>query len=402
MEQQIQDVITQICRYDKNDPKRQKTLNRLLIIIQQLPGIYHSSHQDYPEAFNRTLEWVSKNIDRFEPKTTSIQQSLVIGINGYLSRLITIKMHPTKSSNPTILLDLHAHRYAEQFASEQATSTKGDQVYLNTLSVYAVHSYLKGFSIKTALHQSDCWYPDLRAIFNVADLILPNLGKLECRWVLPREETIFIPTEARENRLGYIFLLFTEELDRVELLGFIPGEDIKRETESIAISQLQSIDAFFETIHQLQVKVNLHQWFIGLFTQDWQPVESIIKGRMITSLSIDSLATSISRGKILSLKQSGIEQQIILVLTLTSKSTTEAEVCLQIYPIDAQDNLPPGLSVKVLDELGNACLEAKTNNADDWIELEFDCRSGEDFSLQIIWGEMKLLEQFEFLLPSNS
>ena len=84
MEQQIQDVITQICRYDKNDPKRQKTLNRLLIIIQQLPGIYHSSHQDYPEAFNRTLEWVSNNIDRFEPKTTSIQQSLVIWINGYL------------------------------------------------------------------------------------------------------------------------------------------------------------------------------------------------------------------------------------------------------------------------------------------------------------------------------
>lgn len=84
MEQQIQDAITQICRYDKNDPKRQKTLNRLLIIIQQPPGIYRSSHQDYPEAFNRTLEWVSNNIDRFEPKTTSIQQSLVIWINDYL------------------------------------------------------------------------------------------------------------------------------------------------------------------------------------------------------------------------------------------------------------------------------------------------------------------------------
>lgn len=84
MEQQIKDEIAQIINRDKNNLQRQKALNRLLIIIQQLPGIYRSSHQDYPEAFNRTLEWVSNNIDRFEPKTASIQQSLVIWINGYL------------------------------------------------------------------------------------------------------------------------------------------------------------------------------------------------------------------------------------------------------------------------------------------------------------------------------
>ena len=303
-------------------------------------------------------------------------------------------MNPTQSSHPTILLDRHAHRYAEQFASEQATPEKGEQVYLNTLSVYAVHTYLQYFSIKTALHQSDCWYPGLRAMFNVADLILPDLGKLECRSVLPREETVFLPTEVRENRLGYIFLLFTEVLDRVELLGFIPGKDINPQTESIAISKIQSIESFFDTINQLQVKVNLRQWFTDFFTQDWQPVESIMLGRMVRGLSLESSPTSVSRGKILNLQRNNLKKQIILVVKVTHKSTTEIEVCLQIYPGDVRDNLPPGLLVQVLDRSGKSCLEAETKNVDNCIKLEFDCQPGENFSLQIRWGEMKLLEQF--------
>ncbi|MDJ0691166.1 MAG: DUF1822 family protein [Xenococcaceae cyanobacterium MO_188.B32] len=303
-------------------------------------------------------------------------------------------MKPTQSSNPTIILDRHAHHYAEQFASEQATPEKGEQVYLNTLSVYAVHTYLKSFSLKTTLLQSDCWHPGLRAISNVADLILPNFGKLECRWVLPREEFISIPTEARENRLGYIFLLFTEELDRVKLLGFIPGKEINPETESIALSQLKPIDSFFETIYRSQAKVNLSKWFTDLFSQNWQPVESLMLGRMVRGLSIDSSATSISRGKILSLQRNNLEKQIILVLTVTYKSTTDIEICPQIYPVDVRDNLPQGLLVQVLDRSGNILVEAETQNVYDWIKLEFDCQKGDDFSVQIIWEEVKLLEQF--------
>ncbi|MEL6580482.1 MAG: hypothetical protein AAFQ14_12070 [Cyanobacteria bacterium J06621_12] len=71
------------CRQD-NLTKRRTSLNRLLILIQQLPGIYTVSHQDYPEAYNRTLMWVCQNIDRFEPTRESVEKSLVIWINGYL------------------------------------------------------------------------------------------------------------------------------------------------------------------------------------------------------------------------------------------------------------------------------------------------------------------------------
>jgi hypothetical protein len=84
VEEQIKEAIALICRYDHQSLQRQKSLNRLLLLIQQLPGIYRTAHQDYPEAYNRALEWVCKNIDRFEPKGESIQKSLEIWINGYL------------------------------------------------------------------------------------------------------------------------------------------------------------------------------------------------------------------------------------------------------------------------------------------------------------------------------
>jgi hypothetical protein len=80
----LQDLISQVCQHETASPERQKALNRLLRAIAQLPGIYRSSHQDYPEAFNRTLEWVSKNIDRFVANPSSVQSSLVTWINGYL------------------------------------------------------------------------------------------------------------------------------------------------------------------------------------------------------------------------------------------------------------------------------------------------------------------------------
>jgi hypothetical protein len=82
----LQSLIDEVCRYAEQTPERQKALNRLLIVIQQLPGIYKSTHQDYPLALNKTWEWVSRKICQFEPRFPSLQQSLVFWINSYAFR----------------------------------------------------------------------------------------------------------------------------------------------------------------------------------------------------------------------------------------------------------------------------------------------------------------------------
>ena len=84
MDEQLRNLIDEVCRYSDPSPERQKALNRLLVVIQQHPGIYRSSHQDYPQALNQTWEWVSRKIGEFEPRPPSVQQSLVTWINGNL------------------------------------------------------------------------------------------------------------------------------------------------------------------------------------------------------------------------------------------------------------------------------------------------------------------------------
>ena len=84
VDEQLRDLIYEVCRYENPSPQRQKALNRLLMVIEQLPGLYKSSHQDYPQALNQTWEWVSRKIGEFEPRSPSVQQSLVTWINGYL------------------------------------------------------------------------------------------------------------------------------------------------------------------------------------------------------------------------------------------------------------------------------------------------------------------------------
>lgn len=312
-------------------------------------------------------------------------------------------MNLTRSLPIPVLLDKDSHRYAIQFAAEQATPQKGKQVYLNTLAVCGVHQYLKWLSIPSNLSQSDCWHPGLRAIFNVADLVLPNIGKLECRPVLPDEQTFIIPPETTDNRIGYVAVRLNEELDRVELLGYIAPHQISQPPEPISITQLQPLDSLLETIHRLSLSTNLSQWLEGIFHSEWQPLEVLLASqgrlfRMANNNLVDESnitpARVISRGKVISWENDGDRVSLILIVRMTNKSTEEVDICLQLYPFGEME-LPPGLKIMVLDESNRPCLEAETRQEDNWIQLEFTCRSEEKFAINIVMGEICITEQFK-------
>lgn len=74
---ELQRLIDQVCSYPDRSKERQKALNKLLIVIQQLRGIYKSSHPDYPEALNRTWEWLCREIGKFKVRSdkADLQQS---------------------------------------------------------------------------------------------------------------------------------------------------------------------------------------------------------------------------------------------------------------------------------------------------------------------------------------
>jgi hypothetical protein len=85
MDERLRQLIEAVCQHPKGSREWRKAMHRLLIELQQLPGILKSSHPDYLHALNQTWEWISRYIcSTFEVRTPSIQESLVKWINGYL------------------------------------------------------------------------------------------------------------------------------------------------------------------------------------------------------------------------------------------------------------------------------------------------------------------------------
>ena len=297
-------------------------------------------------------------------------------------------MNSTISQYISVPLDQDAHRYAEEFAAEQATPEKGKQVYLNTLAVYAVHSYLKWLGVECDLTVSDSWHPGLRALFNVADLVLPNIGKLECRPVLPGERTLKIPLEVTQDRIGYVAVQFHQQLDSVQLLGFTPAMTSDEPLEELHLQQLQSLVTLIETIHM----VNLRQWLEGIFKQDWQAPELVLAGNLRRIQNFRNIQTnnSTTRAKVIHLAG----HPLVLVVQVTPQHTEEVNIRLRLYPSNNVNYLPQDLQIILFDQAGTACMQAQTRSTNDCIQLEFDCQLGEKFSVNVILEKTSLTEKF--------
>ena len=272
---------------------------------------------------------------------------------------------------------------ARQFAAEQSTPEKGLRVYLNTLAVWSVHRYLKWLQIDTDVNQGDSWNPSLRALFDVADLLIPELGKIECRPFLQGEDVIALPVEARQNRLGYIGVGFSDRLDEVELLGF----SSLVEPEELARKNLQSLDIFLEYLDKLATKpINLQQWLQEIFTEGWEAVEDLLTPR---TPSLAFRFSSVRRAKLIELAT-----PVILVITLIPEASKNLVINLQIYPQGEQRELPSNLKLMVLTETGEVFREVITNSGDTFLRYEFSGSPQEKFGIKMELGETSYSQNF--------
>ncbi|NEO65755.1 MAG: DUF1822 family protein, partial [Moorea sp. SIO4G2] len=288
----------------------------------------------------------------------------------------------TESTNIKVSLSPYAHSYAAQFAAEQTTPRKGKHVYLNTLAVYAINNYLKWLNIPSNLAQSDCWNPGLRALFDVADLVLPNIGKLECRPVLPGQSTLNVPLEVTEDRIGYVAVQFSEQLDQVELLGFAPYHAIAKSLDPLPLEQLESLDTLIDKIDWIKKSVRIRQWFEEIFQADWQPPASLlpqyryrssvekpsfrgpkledIKGPSNQDARIEALRghdRSTMRAKLMDLAGQGVV--LLLQVHFQPPDTEDIDIFMRLYPAGDSMYLPPDLQVNLLDESGNSCMKTQ-------------------------------------------
>ncbi|MGB7445269.1 MAG: DUF1822 family protein [Coleofasciculaceae cyanobacterium] len=309
-------------------------------------------------------------------------------------------MNGTVSPSPHLNVPLPrvAHNLARQFAAEQATSAKGMRVYLNTLAVWAVHRYLNWLQIEVDLSAGKSWQPAMRALFDVADLVLPNLGKLECRPVLPGETILTLPPEVTQNRIGYLPVQFSDRLEEVQLLGFVSAVALEDSPEQLQLTELQPLEVLLEQLDQLlanpslpKTPVNLSRWLQNIFETGWQTVEEVFAS------PIPALAfrrSSLRRAKLIELVTNQASYSLALLVTLKSQEDNQLGILLQIYQAEQARELPPHLKLIVLTANGDVFREITATETDTFIQYEFSGQPGENFSVQVVLGEISFTETF--------
>lgn len=134
-----------------------------------------------------------------------------------------------------------AHLQAQAFSAAILDVDLAERVYLNTLAVYAVEQWLNELGIATHWAASDSWEPNILTPPDAADLIVEGVGKLECRPLRPQEDSFILPPAAWGDRVAYVAVGLTEQLDRVQLLGYSPVVAPDVELESIDLMELRCI-----------------------------------------------------------------------------------------------------------------------------------------------------------------
>ncbi|NEN89568.1 MAG: DUF1822 family protein [Okeania sp. SIO3H1] len=151
-----------------------------------------------------------------------------------------------------IPLSPESHAIAEQFAQQQISQQRAKEVYLNTLAVYIGQDFLNSLDFETNLENADCFNPVWRMAEDVADVIIPDLGVIEFRCVLPGEIGFLIPEFVRENRLVYVAVGFDESLDFCDILGFICLSDLTESDGYISLEILQPAENLLDYLMQLE------------------------------------------------------------------------------------------------------------------------------------------------------
>lgn len=309
-----------------------------------------------------------------------------------------------KNTSFTVVLDRTAHHWAKTFAGQQTTIGKGRRVYLNTLAVCAVQQYLK-IVCQLQLKPGDVWSLSHQAILDVADLVVPGLGKIECRPVLPGEQEVIVPIESIDDRIGYVAVQFNEELSSVELLGctqhLLSG--------SILLDQLLPIESLIDWVMTNNYTTNLEAILTGIFNNGWESVSSLITNT--TKLdsrdpALRSMTTALSQapfesihnftaGKMIDLKVRIGSIALLLLVGLAKEPDGRIKVRVRLYSAGAEIHLPSDIQLVLQDDSGQVKSRVQYPQPMNFIQLNyFRLESGTQFNIQVVLGNHSVLESF--------
>jgi hypothetical protein len=308
-----------------------------------------------------------------------------------------------------VFLGQSAHQRADERCQRHKDERKAEQVYLNTLAVYAVDHYLHCLGFETEWQSSDSDDIVMQTLLNASDLMVKSLGQVECRYLFPDEMSVSIPVEVWGDRICFVAVQLDDELNRAEILGFV--EQV--EQVELPLASLRSIDDLSAYLHQLQAVhsttrtsdsmalsalIQLSQWLEGTFDATWQAIEDIFAApppalawRHNTLFNRDS--RRVSRVKLLDFGSHPGDEQIALLVGISQSDSTELEIEVQLCPTGNRTHLPGEIQVRLLDQSDQEIWQNRAATSE-VIQLQFSGQAGERFKVELTVGDRQITENF--------
>ena len=147
-----------------------------------------------------------------------------------------------------------AHALADKYAGQQVSNEKAKQVYLNTLAVHVGKKYLESLDFETSLENTSFSKSFLRITEDVADVIIPGIGTVEFRYVLPGETSFSIPNPDKKEVTAYVAVAFDDSLDFGNILGFVTSKDLldPKVDMIVYLDDLQPIERLLSYLSDLE------------------------------------------------------------------------------------------------------------------------------------------------------
>lgn len=335
-------------------------------------------------------------------------------------------IYPTYEAHSlTLPIPTVARTIAEQFASEQPTPERAERVRCNTIAVLVMQDYLQLMGIRTSLMNSDSWNPVTRLMGDVADLMLPGHGRLECRPVAIDTDICAVPPETwnlnekgaidHEMRLGYVSIQFDPTtLKEATIVGFLPSVV----TEEVELASFQPIEALLEVLSGPVIEttpperawVNLGRWLQDQVDEGWQTIDSLFNNpalspafafrgvavrspEAIQADDRDDFGATQRRAKLIDLGIQAGTQVLALIVELRPEAEQQTGIRIQLRPTQ-QPYLPEDIRLVILDQTGTIFGEVQARANDNYIQWQFSGLSSERFTVQIQLEDAQVMQEF--------
>jgi hypothetical protein len=132
------------------------------------------------------------------------------------------------------------------------------------------------------------------------------------------------------------------------------------------------------------------------FSNLWSFISDLIRDNNLNLAAARSRGNDspiILRGRMVDLGILLINHPVALILTASQEEENKYEIKLRLVPGGNKTFLPPDLQLIVL-EGEEIFLEAKSREADNWMQLEFSGELGEEFRVKVALGDANVTEDF--------